>query len=58
MVGRKLAAVTLEQSRMALTTNFLKVEMTRARDANQSVDLEIGGVSAGGLIECDLVQIG
>ena len=53
MVGRKLAAITLEQPGMALTTNFLKVAMTHARHPNQSAELEIGSVTAGGLRECD-----
>jgi threonylcarbamoyladenosine tRNA methylthiotransferase MtaB len=57
MVGRKLAAVTLEQPGIALTTNFLKIVMTRSRQPNQSVELETGSVTAGGLRECELVQI-
>jgi threonylcarbamoyladenosine tRNA methylthiotransferase MtaB len=51
MMGRTLSAVTLEQRRMALTSNFLKVEMAAERDANQIVGLEIGAVTAGGLRE-------
>ena len=51
MVGKTLSAVTLEQRGMALTSNFLKVEMSRTRDANQLLDLEICGVTSTGLIE-------
>jgi threonylcarbamoyladenosine tRNA methylthiotransferase MtaB len=53
MRGLTLPAVTLEQKGMALTSNFLKVEMTRVREANRSVDLEIADVTAAGLRERD-----
>ena len=51
MIGRTLSAVTLEQRGMALTSNFLKVEMAAAREANQVVELEIGAVTATGMRE-------
>ena len=51
MPGRSLDAVTLEQPGMALTSNFLKVEMSQLRQPNQNVTLEIGGLSESGLRE-------
>jgi threonylcarbamoyladenosine tRNA methylthiotransferase MtaB len=51
MMGRTLSAVTLEQRGIALTSNFLKVEMAAERDANRMVELEIGAVTAAGLRE-------
>ena len=51
MVGKILPSVTLEQSGIALTTNFIKVEMSQKRKPNQDVALEVGGVSATGLME-------
>jgi threonylcarbamoyladenosine tRNA methylthiotransferase MtaB len=51
MIGARLPAVTLEQRGLALTSNFLKVEMSAAREPNQLVDLEIGAVTAAGLRE-------
>ncbi len=51
MVGKTLPAVTLEQPGLALTTNFLKVQMAQQRPSNQMVALEIGGVSETGLRE-------
>jgi threonylcarbamoyladenosine tRNA methylthiotransferase MtaB len=57
MIGKVLAAVTLEQRGMALTSNFLKVEMSAAREPNQLVDLEIGSVTATGLRERSLLPI-
>jgi threonylcarbamoyladenosine tRNA methylthiotransferase MtaB len=51
MVGRRLRVVTLEQEGMALSGNFLKVELAAPRAANQLVEVEIGAVSAAGLAE-------
>jgi len=57
MVGKVLPAVTLEQRGVALTTNFLKVQMARERAPNQMVDLEVGGLSDIGLREHVLLPI-
>lgn len=51
MIGKSLHAVTLEQRGIALTTNFLKVEMAALRAANQMIDLEIGDLTESGLRE-------
>ncbi len=51
MIGSTLSAVTLEEPKIALTTNFLRVEMSRPRESNQLVNLEIGALSARGLLE-------
>lgn len=50
MVGRTLSAVTLEGP-LALTDNYLKVELASMREPNQLVELRIGGVGAGTLRE-------
>ena len=57
MIGRTLSAVTLEQSGMALTSNFLKVQMAHERPANQMVDLELASVTESGLKERSLFPI-
>jgi hypothetical protein len=57
MIGKKLSAVTLDQGGAALTSNFLKVQMAQAREPNQIVDLEIGGVCEAGLREQTLLPI-
>jgi len=49
-VGRTLSVVTLQDG-TALSDNYLKVELTTPRSANRIVDVEIGGVTAGGLRE-------
>jgi len=51
MVGQTLSAVTLEKRGMALTSNFLRVEMAAAREPNQVVDLRIGSVGSATLRE-------
>jgi threonylcarbamoyladenosine tRNA methylthiotransferase MtaB len=51
LVGASLPAVTLEQRGMALTSNFLKVEMAQVREPNRSVNLVIGDITAAGLRE-------
>jgi threonylcarbamoyladenosine tRNA methylthiotransferase MtaB len=57
MLGTRLPAVTLEQRGMALTSNFLKVEMTAARESNQLVDLEVGFITPTGLRERSLLPV-
>jgi threonylcarbamoyladenosine tRNA methylthiotransferase MtaB len=51
MAGSTLSAVTLHEPGAALTENYLKVEMGRYREPNQIVELEIGGVTEGGIRE-------
>jgi threonylcarbamoyladenosine tRNA methylthiotransferase MtaB len=57
MIGARLPAVTLEQPGMALTSNFLKVEMSAPRAPNQLIDLEVAAVTAAGLRERSLLPI-
>jgi threonylcarbamoyladenosine tRNA methylthiotransferase MtaB len=51
MVGRTLSAVTLGEESMALTSNYLKVELATPRPANQLADLRIDAVIPAGLRE-------
>ena len=51
MIGRTLSAVTLHETGIALSGNYLKVELAAPREANQIVNLPIGDVTAGGLRE-------
>ncbi len=51
MVGRTLSAVTLAETGIALTENYLKVELASAREAGAMVDLRIGGMTSAGLRE-------
>ncbi len=49
MIGRTLSVVTLTES--ALSDNFLKVELSSPRPANQIVEVNIGSLTATGLRE-------
>ena len=51
MVGRTLSAVTLAETGIALTENYLKVELAAAREPNARIDVQIGGVTKAGLRE-------
>ena len=51
MVGRTLSAVTLHETGIALSGNYLKVELARPREANRIVDLPIADLTAGGMRE-------
>jgi threonylcarbamoyladenosine tRNA methylthiotransferase MtaB len=55
MLNKTLPAVTLEQPGMALTTNFLKVELAHPRQSNQAVMLNIGRVTATALREQEIL---
>ena len=57
MLGKRLSAVTLDQSATALSDNFLKVELARPRAANSLVDVEIGSVTEGGLREASGLRV-
>src|SRR5262245_53651283 len=51
MVGTTVSAVTLHEPGVALSDNYLKVELAAPRPANQIFDFKIGAVTACGLME-------
>ncbi len=51
MVGRTLSAVTLHDPGIALTENYLKIELTACREPNRIVNLQVGSLTVGGLRE-------
>jgi threonylcarbamoyladenosine tRNA methylthiotransferase MtaB len=57
MAGKILPAVTLEQRGMALTTNYLKVELAHVREPNQLIEVEIGGLAGPHLRELELLAV-
>jgi threonylcarbamoyladenosine tRNA methylthiotransferase MtaB len=57
MIGKTLSAVTLEQRGIALTSNFLKVELAKHREPNQLLELPIGALAEAGLKERVLLPI-
>ena len=51
MIGKILPAVTLGQRGMALSSNFLKIEMAQVRAPNRILNIEIGALTEAGLRE-------
>jgi tRNA A37 methylthiotransferase MiaB len=51
MVGQTLSVVTLEQEGIALSHNYLKVELATSRQPNLIVGVDISGLTAHGLHE-------
>jgi len=51
MIGRTLSVVTLEQAGMALSGNYLKVELAAPREPNRIIEVEIAGLTEAGLKE-------
>ena len=56
-VGRTLSGVTLDDGPVALTDNYLKVELATPRESNQIIDVRIGGVGEGTLREHSAFQV-
>ncbi len=57
MVDRTLSAVTLDNGPLALTDNYLKVELAQPREPNRIVDLKIGGLGQGTLTEDNPLRV-
>lgn len=51
LVGKTLSVVTLGAPRLALSDNYVKVELARPREPNRLVEVEIGGLTETGLRE-------
>src|SRR3954452_18756021 len=57
MVGRTLSAVVLAETGIALTENYLKVELASPRQSGAMVDVRIAGITPAGLREDPLLAI-
>ncbi len=57
MTGRTLSAVTLETGRVALTGNYLQVQLASPREANRLIDVTIGGVTDSALRESSALPV-
>jgi threonylcarbamoyladenosine tRNA methylthiotransferase MtaB len=51
MIGKRLSAVTIEDGSIALSSNYLKVQLDAPVEPNRLIDVEIGGVTEAGLRE-------
>ncbi len=57
MVGRTLSAVTIDDGRIALSSNYLKVELTAQREANRLIDVVVSGTGQGTVRERELLAV-
>jgi hypothetical protein len=61
MIGRTLSAVTISSNEndglLALSGNYLKIALASRREANQIVDVRIGGLTAEGLSEAGALRV-
>ena len=57
MVGRTLSAVTIEEGRVALSGNYLKIALAKPRGENRIEDVVIGGVAGDGLVEMGALTV-
>jgi threonylcarbamoyladenosine tRNA methylthiotransferase MtaB len=57
MAGRTLSAVTIEDGRVALSENYLKIALAQPREPNQIIDVHIGGLTQDALSEATAFQI-
>lgn len=51
MLGRTLSVVTLNDPGTALSSNYLKVDLSRPSEPNRLMDVEVGGLTDNGLRE-------
>jgi threonylcarbamoyladenosine tRNA methylthiotransferase MtaB len=47
MEGKRLSAVTIEDGGVALSSNYLKIELSTPQEPNQLIEVEITGLGAG-----------
>jgi threonylcarbamoyladenosine tRNA methylthiotransferase MtaB len=57
MLGRTLSAVTIEDGRVALSDNYLKIALAYSREPNRIVDVRIGGLGKDGLAEAGFFPV-
>lgn len=57
MLGRTLSVVTIEDGRMALSGNYLKVSLARVREPNRIENATIGGLTSDGLSEIGALPV-
>jgi len=51
MIGRRLSAVTIEDGALALSSNYLKIELASRREPNRLIEVEAGFLTETGLGE-------
>ena len=57
ILGRRLSVVTLEGGRQALSDNYIPVELARARLSNRIEEVDVGGLTRGGVREHEALAV-
>jgi len=57
MIGRTLSVVTIEDGRIALSDNYLKVTLACQRPANRIENVIVGGLTPDSLYEAGMLSI-
>jgi hypothetical protein len=56
-VGQRLSVVSIEDGRMALSDNYIKVTLARPRETNRLENVLIGGLTADGLYQAGSLPV-
>jgi threonylcarbamoyladenosine tRNA methylthiotransferase MtaB len=57
MLGRTISAVTIEDGRVALSENYLKIALASPREPNQIIGVHVGGLTQDALSEATPFQV-
>jgi threonylcarbamoyladenosine tRNA methylthiotransferase MtaB len=57
MIGRTLSVVTIEDGRVGLSDNYLKVSLARPREPNRIENVRVGGLTPEGLLEAGALRV-
>jgi threonylcarbamoyladenosine tRNA methylthiotransferase MtaB len=57
MLGHTLSGVTIEDGAVALSSNYLKINLAQRREANRIEDVTIGGLTPDGLSEIGVLPV-
>lgn len=57
MLGRTISAVTIQDGRVALSENYLKIALAEPREPNQIIDVLVGSLTQDALSEATPFQV-
>jgi threonylcarbamoyladenosine tRNA methylthiotransferase MtaB len=57
MIGRTLSVVTIEDGRVGLSGNYVKVALARPREPNRIVEIPVGGLTPDGVAEAGALLV-
>ena len=57
MIGRRLPAVTVSNHGVAITTNYIRVELNQPQPASTALEVTLGAVTSRGMREASPLQV-